>query len=407
MTDILAGIRVVEVSEHGMVPAAGAVLADWGADVVKVNHPVRGDASRGIWAFGVPPMVDGFYGLWEPLNRGKRSVGLDLSSETGHAVLGELLAGADVFLTNMLATTRQKLHIEPEDVREFSPSIIYARGGSYGIHGEEGGRGGFDGSAYWGRSGAGEQLSTDLADPRGFTGLPGPAFGDSQTGFALAGGIAAALFKRERSGVAVTVDTSLFAMGTWAMQASLVLSNLSKQEQLHPLDRTAANNPVNNSYRTKDGRLLALAMMQGDRYWGRLCVLVGRPELADDPRFADIHARTANNLVCIEILEEIFAARTMKEWAELLDSDNIPWTPIQRVTDLNDDPQARANGFIQDVDYGAGRQITFASSPIQFDTAAPTLRPAPELYAHTEEVLLEHGFDWDRIATLKDQGVIA
>ena len=407
MTDILAGIRVVEVSEHGMVPAAGAVLADWGADVVKVNHPVRGDASRGIWAFGVPPMVDGFYGLWEPLNRGKRSVGVDLSSETGHAVLGELLVGADVFLTNTLAATRQKLHIEPEDVREFSPSIIYARGGSYGIHGKEGGRGGFDGSAYWGRSGAGEQLSNDLDDPRGFTGLPGPAFGDSQTGFALASGIVAALFHRERTGVAVTVDTSLFAMGTWAMQASLVLSNLSGQEQLHPLDRTAANNPINNSYRTKDGRLLALAMMQADRYWRRLCVLVDRPELAEDPRFVDIAARTANNLVCIEILEGIFATRTMAEWAELLDSDNIPWTPIQRVTDLNDDPQARANGFVQDVDYGDGRQITLVSSPIQFDTVAPALRPAPELHAHTEEVLLEHGFDWDRIAALKDQGVIA
>ncbi|HTK63472.1 MAG TPA: CoA transferase [Pseudonocardia sp.] len=401
---MLEGVRVLEVAEYGMVPAAASVLAEWGADVIKVEHSSRGDAIRGINAFGVPPGAGGFSYLWETFNRGKRSVGVDVAAEAGLAIVHQLAAGADVFLTNFLPEARRRLRIDVDDIRAVKPDIVYGRGSAHGPRGPEAERGGFDGLTYWYRSGAGSSAmpaGTDQLVP-----MPGPAFGDIQTGVALAGGVCAALVRRARTGAGTVVDTSLLNSGMWAMQATLVGSNMIGSDQLAPFDRTAAANPLNNTYRTGNGRFLALAMLQADRYWARLCEVIGHPELAGDSRFATIHSRAEHHRACIEALDAIFAARTLAEWEQILGEQEGQWSVVQKVGDLNGDEQAQANGYLQTVDYGDGRTIDLVASPVQFDERPPAMRPAPAHAVHTDEVLAELGYSGDRIIELKIEGAI-
>lgn len=404
MLKILEGIRVVEVAEYVMVPAAAAVLADWGADVIKIEHSERGDMVRSTTSWGVRPGIDGFTYVWEAFNRGKRSVGLNLASPEGRELLEELVRKADVFVTNFLPGTCEKLGIGPDDIKRINPRIIYGRGSAHGPKGEEARRGGFDGVTYWMRTGAAMSAMSPREDAELVT-LPAPAFGDSQVGMAFAGGIVGALFHRERTGESPLVDCSLLSGGMWAMQAALIGANLCKVEMLKNSDRTKAASPLTNHYRTSDGRFVALAMLQGDRYWADLCALLGRPELATDARFADVEARGKNNVACIQEFDAIFREKPLAYWEELLSKQKGQWATVESVTNLNTDPQAHANGFIQDVDYGGGRSIKLVTSPVMFDEEAPELRPAPELGAHTELVLSEElGLDWDRIIELKTRG---
>lgn len=406
LSKVFDGVRVVEVAEYVMVPAAAAVLADWGADVIKVEHAHRGDPVRGLTSWGVPPGTGGFATfVWEAFNRGKRSVGLDLAVPEGRVILMDLVRGADVFLTNFLPETRRKLMIDVEDIRAVNPKVIYGRGTAHGPTGADADRGGFDGVTYWQRSGAGMH-----AMPAGTTELitlPAPGFGDCQAGAAFAGGIAAALFRRERTGEGAVVDCSLLSAGMWAMQAALLGANISGQETLPRNNRMAASSPLTNHYRTSDDRFVALAMLQSDRYWPELCRLLGREDLATDARFATIGARAANNVACVQELDRIFAAQPVAYWVEVLSRQDGQWTVVQPVTALNTDQQAWDNGYIQAVDYGDGRELNMVSSPVQFDLEAPKLRPAPEQGVDTERVLHEDlNLGWDRIVELKDKGAI-
>lgn len=405
MTRVLEGIRVIEVAEYVMVPAAAAVLADWGAQVIKIEHAERGDVVRSTTSWGVEPGINGFTYVWEAFNRGKQSVGLDLTKPEARALLGELIRGADIFLTSLLPRSRAKLGIDVEHVRQINPGCIYGRGSAYGPKGPEAARGGFDGSTYWQRTGAG--LSAMPSPDADLVTLPAPAFGDSQTGMAFAGGLVAALFHRERTGEAKLVDCSLLAGGMWAMQAALVGANLKGVEMLKNADRAAAASPLSNTYRTSDDRFVALAMLRGDRYWADLCRLFGREDLAVDPRFTTVGQRDAHNRECIAELDAIFATKPLAHWVDLLSGQEGQWAVVEPVTALNSDPQALANEFIQTVDYGSGRDLALVSSPIMFDEQAPQLMPAPGLGADTELVLSsELGISWERIFELKDLGAI-
>jgi crotonobetainyl-CoA:carnitine CoA-transferase CaiB-like acyl-CoA transferase len=404
MSEVMQGVKVIEVAEYAMAPVAAAVLADWGADVIKVEHPQRGDSIRGLTAYGVKPGTGGFSSLWEPFNRGKRSIGLDLANPDGLAVLLELVKGADVFITNFLPDARRRLGIDVEHLRAVNPRLIYCRGSAHGPKGPESERGGFDGLTYWLRSGAGMQATPELADE--LVTLPGPAFGDVQTGMAFAGGISAALFHREKTGEAKTVDISLLASGIWAMQATLYGASITGQAGLPRANRKAALSPLTNNYATRDGKRIAISMLQGDRYWADFCRLVGREDMVADPRFKNIPSRAANNVACIAELDAIFAEHTFDEWVELLNQQEGQWTAVQVATDHLKDPQVWANGYLRTIDYGDGRTVALPPAPVQFDETPPDLRPAPELGAQTEEILLELGMDWDRIIELKDGGAV-
>jgi crotonobetainyl-CoA:carnitine CoA-transferase CaiB-like acyl-CoA transferase len=403
MDRILEGVRIVEVAQWWFVPAAAAVLADWGADVIKVEHPVHGDPQRGLVTSGLVPNVGGVNFMVEQPNRGKRSVGIDLGNARGLELLHRLVASADVFLTNFLPAARRRLRIEPEDIRRVNPRIVYVRGHGQGAEGPDRERGGYDAASFWCRGGIAHALTPRAAEAPV---MQRAAFGDSTGALAVAGGVAAALFRRERTGEGSVVDVSLLGTAMWLLAPDIVASKLLGID-LPSGDRTQPPNPIVNSYRTKDGRWLFLNMLQPDRFWPDLCRRLGREDLIADPRFADGRARFENRAECVRALDGIFAERTLEEWrVALADAEGV-WAPMQTARELPDDPQARANGYLSEVERADGPPFALVASPVQFDGRTPTLRPAPDLGQHTEEVLLELGVGWDELAAAKEAGAIS
>lgn len=406
MTGPLAGIRVVEVSTMAFVPGAAAVLADWGAEVIKVEHPVHGDLSRGVLVHGLPLEVwgEGFHVMWESPNRGKRSIGLDLALPEGRVVLDELLDTADVFLTNFLPDTREKLHLRAEDIRARNPRTVYALGTGYGTKGDLAARGGYDLVCFWSRGGIAHE-SRQPGDSRP-TPLPGPGFGDMTSGHHLAGGIAAALLRRERTGEAATVDVSLLGAGLWSLQMNISAADLLDAEQIPHPGREQTHNPLILAYRTCDDRYIGLSMTRSDLFWKGFCIALGHPELAEDPRFLDMHARARHAPACIAILDAVFATRTLAEWVAALATQDGPFDVVQTPREVLADPQVIANGLVQEVDYGGGRTARLVPSPVHFDDRPAALGPAPALGANTEEILLELGRSWEQIVALKQRGAV-
>jgi crotonobetainyl-CoA:carnitine CoA-transferase CaiB-like acyl-CoA transferase len=396
----MEGIRVLEVAMYGFVPSAGAVLADWGADVIKVEHAVTGDPQRGLRQIGAYKVEGEPNPNFEHANRGKRSIGLDVSVPEGRDLIYELAATADVFLTNFLPGARQRFAIDVGDIRKANPAIIYARGSALGPRGVEANRGGYDMTAFWSRGTSAASLT-----PPNLDGLinPPPAYGDTISGTNLAGGIAAALFKRERTGEPSVVDVSLFGSGLWTMGHALTLSLYLNETWVAPPmgSRGAMSNPLSGLYKTADGRYLSLVMLQPAKYWADVCQHIGRPELADDPRFATHELIAANADEASQILADVIGARPLAEWAERLATLAGPWAPVQDTLQAGKDAQARANEYFRQ----AG-EMEVVSSPVQFDVTAPDLGPAPGFAAQTEEILLELGLDWDRIIALKAAGAV-
>ncbi|MFC5752203.1 CaiB/BaiF CoA transferase family protein [Actinomadura rugatobispora] len=397
----LEGIRVLEVAMYGFVPSAGAVLADWGAEVIKVEHAVKGDPQRGLRQTGTMKVEGDPNPNVEHANRGKRSLGLDVASPEGKEVLDELVRRADVFLTNFLPAARRRLGIDVEDVRALNPKVIYARGSALGPRGAESERGGFDMTAFWCRASTAASITPPTID--GLIGPPGPAYGDTISGTNLAGGISAALFKRERTGEPSVVDVSLLGSGLWAMGHLIGLSQHLGEPGVAPVPGShgSPNNPLSGLYRTSDGRFLSLVMLQPGRYWADVVQHIGRPELVDDPRFATAELIAANTEQAVEILREAIAERSLAEWTERFATLSGPWAPVQDSLQVGEDPQIRANEYI----LPAG-ELELVANPVQFDVTAPELGPAPEFAAQTEEVLLELGLDWERIIALKEAGAV-
>jgi len=397
----LEGVTVVEVAMWAFVPSCGAILADMGADVIKIEPPT-GDPIRGLTMGGIKPGQGSFQLMWEIFNRGKRSFTLDLNVEGSLEILDKLLADADVFLTSLLPPARRKLGIDADDLMAKHPRLIYAIGNGQGMHGPDAEKGGYDAISYWARGSVAASITPSaLPYPLG---MPAGAFGDVQSGTALAGGISAALFQRERTGKASIVDTALLGAGMWAMQASICGAKLMEIEEMPQPGRLAMPNPLVNSYRTSDDRYVSLCMLQGQRYWPGLCMAIGRPDLAEDPRFAVESNRVANIEACIAELDAVFATRTLAEWKAALATQSGQWDVVQKSGELASDPAAVANGFAQEVDYGDGRTMTMVSAPMQFDRQYLRSRPAPELGADNDAVLAALGYDEDQIIDLKVAG---
>ncbi|WP_026239333.1 CaiB/BaiF CoA transferase family protein [Parafrankia discariae] len=399
MYDVLDGVRVVEVSAWLFAPTCGAILADWGADVVKIEPVEGGDPYRGYFGTGrVAPTI-------ELANHGKRSVAVDLRTEDGRGVLSKLVRDADVFVTSLLPESRQRLRIDLDDIRAENPNIIYARATGQGIRGPEAEVGGFDLASAWARSG----IANYLTQPGATQPVRQPGgTGDCVGGLSLAGAVAAALYKRERTGIPSEIDTSLMHAGLWMFA---VVLNMEANRDVGGVDmtrnsRTDMANPLVNSYRTKDDRWIWLVVIQPDPHWESLCEHVGRPELATDERFATFEARTRNHRECIRELDGAFASGTLNEWRQRLATFSGVWAVCQTVPEILSDPQVTANGYLSPID-GHGVEARSVTSPVQFDqTPLGPVRAAPEHGQQTEEILLEHDYSWDDIVALKNSGVI-
>jgi crotonobetainyl-CoA:carnitine CoA-transferase CaiB-like acyl-CoA transferase len=404
MTAVMEGVRVLEVAEHTFVPAASALLADWGADVVKIEHVERGDAMRGLAATGVAVVPNDVHALLEHSNRGKRSLGLDLTSPEGLDILYKLAATADVFLTNKLPSVRTKLKIDVDDIRAHSPRIIYVRGTGQGPRGPDADKGSYDALAFWARSG----IAANIMRPEyGHVPVPpAPGFGDSIGAMTIAGGIMGALFHRERGGDATVVDVSLLGVGLWSIGQALALSLLLDTPWAAPPVDTMRN-PLVANYLTKDKRYLAFCCLQAAKYWPALCEAIGRPDLATDARFADHASLMANCADAVTALRAVFAERTLDEWRERLDGFTGQWTVVQNTLEAAADPQTLANGYLQDCETAAGVPFRLAAAPVEFDEHPPVPKRAPEFNEHGDEILGELGLDWDTIVDLKVRGVVA
>ncbi len=394
MTAVMKGVRIIEVAEHAFGPAAGALLADWGADVIKIEPVERGDAGRGVTTTGTAEVNL----LFENANRGKRSLALDLASSEGREILYKLVETADVFLTNKVSRVRQKLQIDVDDIRARSPRIIYVRGVGQGECGPEANRGGYDLLTYWHRSGASQSVAGTDGPPF----LPAPGFGDFTGAMFIAGGIMGALFHRERTGESPIVDASLLATGMWAMSGAIAAATHDPGWNWPP----QPPNPLSRVYSTKDGGMIALCCLQTGYYWPLLTRHIGRDDLAKDERFRNHQSVMANHLDAIAALREEFASRTREEWCQILSDFPGQWTVVQTARDVASDPQVAPNGYLQPCETAQGVPFQLVAAPVQYDGQPAPTRRAPAFNENGDAILEELGFDWETVVALKVKGIV-
>ncbi|GAC1402044.1 MAG: CoA transferase [Mycobacterium sp.] len=402
MTDILTGVRVIELAAWTFVPAAGAVLADWGADVIKIEHPETGDPQRGLISSGIVSGAGGVNHFIEQPNRGKRSVGLDTSSPEGLEVLMKLVETADVFLTNLLPDSRQRMGIDVDQVRARNPKIIYARGHGYGTKGDLASQGGFDLAAYWARGGIGEGYA---AGDGSYPPIQRPAFGDVYGGLSIAAGIAGALFKRERTGEPSVVDVSLLNAAIWQLGPDVVGAGITG-EDIPRFQLSEMPNPAASIYKTRDGRHIAFVLLQADRFWADFCTRLGRPDLVDDERYANAMVRFANRADCIAELRKSFAAEDLSHWEKVFAGFDGVWDVMRTAREIHDDPQAIANGYLPRTTDANDNEFALAASPVQFDETPLSLTCAPGHGEHTDALLAELGYHDEEIIDLKINSVV-
>ena len=402
----MQGVKILEVAQFTFTPAAAGVLADWGADVIKVEHPVAGDAQRGLIG-PVGLTVGTFMPVIDHPNRGKRSIGLALDQPDGRDVLYELARQSDVFLTNFLPDARRRLQIDLEHIRAVNPDIIYVRGSAFGVRGAESEKGGYDSSAFWSRAGSAAGVTPSDIDV--VLGMPSGAYGDSMGGMTIAGGVAGALFARSRTGEAAVVDVSLLGVGAWAMALNVTLSLLSgepPEAQTVGPSATPIINPTAGNFRTRDGRWINLTFLQPGRYWADFCRHLDRDDLIGDPRFSTTEALLAHAPEANKIVIEELGKWTLAELTERFITLEGQWAPIQNALEVGRDPQLIANGAIADVVDSDGNVRQMVASPVQFNEEPITVRRAPLFAEHTDDILRELGRTDDQIMQLKIDGVV-
>jgi crotonobetainyl-CoA:carnitine CoA-transferase CaiB-like acyl-CoA transferase len=393
------GYRVLELGTWVMVPCAAMVLADFGADVIKVEHPRTGDPGRGM--VGAGPKAGEVSLFVELTNRGKRSVGIDVSTDAGREVLYKLASTCDVFMTSFLPDARRKHRIDVDDIRAHNPDIVYVRADAVGLRGPESGKPGYDFSVFWGRSGFLDAASgPHAAEPTS----PRPGFGDKTSAMNIAFGVAAALLRRERTGQTAVVDVSLLSSAVWSNSSDIAYSAAIDRDFTR-VERPNTN-PISGTFRTQDDRWIIMTMLESDRWWPELCTRMGRDDLLTDPRFTDAAARAENADACSREIVATFASATLAEWRRRFAGLRAPFEFVQRQLEVLEDPQVMANGYVTQVRHPSGQMLKLAPPPVQFDGEPPPLSSAPAVGADTDAVLQELGFDADEVARYKELGAV-
>lgn len=398
---VLDGVKVLELAEFGFVPSCGAVLADWGADVVKVER-VTGDPLRHVMGAGLVADTGDFNFLWEQMNRNKRGIALDLRSTDGRAALDRLLQATDVVITNFLPSARTSLRLDPDDVWAVNPRIVYAKGHGQGQRGPDADLGGFDAVSYWARGGLGHVMTP----PGGPLVMQRAAMGDGPSGAFLAGGVAAALFQRERTGKGSVVDVALLGTAVWTLAPDLVATSILGTDP-EPLNAgKPLSSPLIGSYRTADGRWLLLNMMDDMRHWEPTCRALGLEHLAADARFADTAGRAAHAEHLHATFTDAIAARPYPALREVLAAEDTIFSVMATPTEVLVDPQVVANGYL--AAHPDHERAHLAAGPCQFDDDPLVVRRgAPAIGEHTDAVLTEVGFTATEIDHLRATGAVA
>jgi crotonobetainyl-CoA:carnitine CoA-transferase CaiB-like acyl-CoA transferase len=394
----LDGVRVVELGVWVAGPAAGGVLADWGADVVKIEPPA-GDPARGF-----AKMIGGdlpFNPPFEMDNRSKRSIVIDLGHRDGVLLADELLAGADAFVTNIRLDALERLGLDPDALRARHPALVYGIITGFGLEGDERDRAAYDIGAFWARSG----IAGLLTSPGGQPPFQRGGMGDHGAGMTLAAGICAALVARGRTGAGQLVHTSLLRHGMYTISFDLNTA-LRFGVPLAVAKREGMTNPAINCYRDAEGRWFWLIGLEGDRHWPDLCRAVDRPDWIDDVRFVTADARREHIAELIGLLDDVFATRTREEWGAALDREDMWWAPVQTTDEVLADAQAAAGGGFVDVPDPDG-SVTMVNTPVDFrgTPGGPRSLP-PELGQHTDEILAELGRDEATITRLRASGTV-
>ncbi len=397
MTGALEGVRVLDMTIWQQGTAASAMLADLGADVIKIEEPASGDPGRGLLRVEREGGVSGYF---QALNRGKRSIAIDLKQAAGREALLRLAGDADVFLTNYRPGVAERLRLGYADLAKVSPSIVYARASGYGPQGPDAEQGSFDilGQARGG-------LMAITGEPDGMPKNAGAPIADQAGGMMAAFAILAALLHRERTGEGQEVDVSL--LGSVMALQSFNITQYHLSGELPRRFSRAGRTPFWNIYRGNDGRYFAIGLLL-NRGWHDICDVIGRPELIDDERFGHYRDRVGEHgAELMTILDKAFAQRPAAEWVRLLGERGVFCAPVQDYEALANDPQVLANHYLVDVERPDGAPLRMVPTPVQLSKTPAAIRGmAPELGQHTEEVLLESGFTWPEIESLRGEGVI-
>jgi crotonobetainyl-CoA:carnitine CoA-transferase CaiB-like acyl-CoA transferase len=404
MTQIFAGVRVVELAQYVFVPAAGALMADHGAEVIKIEPPVGGDPYRTL-KIGDGRETSSANLSMEQNNRGKKSVALDLKGEAGRDALLRLVDTADVFLTSLRPRALKGLRLEPDDLIARNPRLIYARGNGLGFKGNEADKAGYDASAFWARGGFADLLTAPDAE------LPTrsrAALGDHASAMSLLMGISAALFRRERTGKGMVTETSLLQNAAWILSSDLIIARASESYDPHAGFNIGHRQPLMRSYKTSDGRWIQLMLLAPDKPWPEFCVLLDLPELASDPCFANNPARMENGAALCDILGRRIGSRSWQEWRPRFEAWNAPWELIRTIHELGNDPQIAAVGAVFPLTLRNGATVDVVAGPVGFDGQCAPAEPigSPELGEHSDSVLGELGYSRDELARLRAAQVI-
>jgi len=395
------GIKIVEVASWAVIPGALAILSDWGADIVKIEEPNGGDPSRGYVGLGQYPFQCQLSPIYEQDNRNKRSLAMNLEKQSARDIVYEMIKNADVFATNYVVKVLQKFGFDYDSLRKINPRLIYIHVNGYGDKGADSERAGYDHNAYWARGG----LGLTLGEPDSYPVDSRAALGDQPTSMMAAGLIMAALFGRERSGVGQKLSLAIYNAAMWQLAPDIVACKMAGQPV--PRKPRVLGSPLSMYYKTKDGKWLRLCMPQVERFWAQFLRAVGHPELENDPRFVPAANRIKNNAELIAVMERTFASETREFWGKKLDEHGCIWGLGQTIDEIVEDKQAWDNEFLVEMDHPVTGRITLVNSPGKFsETPGKISAPAPLLGQHTEEVLLEMGYDWDDLSKLKSEGAI-
>lgn len=401
MNGMFAGVRVIELAQFVFVPAAGAVFADLGAEVIKIEG-ITGDPYRTLRIADGRQTKSANLAM-EQNNRGKKSVAVDLKTEEGRELLLKLIDTADIFLTSLRPAALERLALGPEDLKARNPRLIYARGNGLGFSGPEANRPGYDASCFWARGGFAHALMQPGQRPV----RPRPALGDHASAMNVAFGMAAALFHRERTGEASLVDISLLASAMWTLSSDVTMVkalDASAVAQAGQEKRYTLTNP----YETSDGRWIQLMFLDPERYWPELCRRIGRAELLDDPRFDTLDNRIENGDKLIEELRQTFLSKDLASWRAAFKHWDAPWEVIQTLEEVASDPQAEANGLLFDVTVPDGTAVTLVTGPVAFNGSAQPQRPScsPALGQDTDSLLRELGIDDDALSEFRRRKIV-